>query len=188
MIGKKGTYGYLRTRRHFMIFLTIALLAVVFAMYFGARAYFGTNKNVFTILAALCCIGVGKSAVDMIMFLRAKGCSENAHRAIEMHIGKLAGSYDIYLTSYEKNFPLSHVTTAGKSVCALTESSKCDTRAGELHIRTMMENGGFHGYTVKIFRSLDKYLERLDEMNRLDEHRERRSIEEVMRLFHSISL
>lgn len=171
-----------------MTFLTAVLLAAVLIIYFGARAYFGTNRNIFTLIAALCCIGVGKSAVDMIMFMRAKGCSESAHRGIEMHIGKLSGAYDIYLTSYSKNFPLSHVTTAGKSVCALTESSRCDTRAGEQHIRTMLENGGFHGYTVKIFRSLDKYLERLDEMNRLDEHRERRSIEGIISLLHSISL
>jgi hypothetical protein len=188
MIGRKGTYGYIKRGRILFGAVTFWLLAAVLAMYFGAQWYFKTNKNVFTILAALSCIGVGKFAVDFIMFCRAGGCSESAREAIELHKGKLPGAYDLFMTSYDRNFEISHAVCAGKSVCALTEDEKCDTRSGEMHIRTMLENDGFKGYTVKIFKNLDNYTERLDDLNRLDDSKEKKSVEGVMNLLKSISL
>ena len=188
MIGRKGTYGYIRKRRKLMAFLSVLLLAAVLGMYFGAQWYFKTNKNVFTIIAALMCIGVGKCVVDLVMFCRAGYCSQKAHGDHFFTSGKLTGRYDLFMTSYDKNFSISHVVCAGKSVCAFTEDSKCDAKAGEMHIRTMLENDGFKGYTVKIFRSLDNYTQRLDELNLLDDSKETKSVQGVMDLLESISL
>ena len=188
MIGRKGTYGYIRKRRKLMAFLSVLLFAAVLGIYFGAQWYFKTNRNAFTLIAALMCIGVGKCVVDLVMFCRAGYCSEKAHEIISLHVGKLAGCYDLFMTSYDKNFSLSHVVCAGKSVCALTEDSKCDAKAGEMHIRTMLENDGFKGYTVKIFRNLDNYVERLDSLNLLGDSKESKSIQGVMNLLESISL
>ena len=188
MISRKGTFGYIKRGRRTFAIVTFGLLALVLIMYFGAQWYFKTNKNVFTILAALSCIGVGKFAVDLVMFCRAGYCSKSAREAIELHIGELAGAYDLFMTSYDKNFAISHAVCAGKSVCAFTEDAKCDVRSGEMHIRKMLEADGFKGYTVKIFRSLDKYTERLDDLNRLDDSKERKSIQGVMDLLKSISL
>ena len=92
------------------------------------------------------------------------------------------------MTSYDKNFALSHAVCASKTVCALTEDSKCDVKAGEMHIRTMLENDGFKGYTVKIFRNLDKYIERLYELNRTIDSKESKSIQGVMNLLESRSM
>ena len=47
---------------------------------------------------------------------------------------------------------------------------------------------GFKGYTVKIFRNLDKYIERLDELNRTIDSKESKSIQGVMNLLESISM
>lgn len=188
MIGKKGTYGYIKRGRKILTALTVLLLAAVFGIYFGAQWYFGTNKNVFTIVAALSCIGVGKCVVDMVMFYKAGYCSEGAREIIELHIGRLSGAYDLYMTSYDKNFSLSHTVCAAKSVCAFTEDPKCDVKAGELHIRSMLENDGFKGYTVKIFRNLDKYTERLDDLNRTIDNKESKSITGVMNTLKSISM
>ena len=188
MIGRKGTFGYIKKRRKLMALLTIALLAAVLGVYFGAQWYFKTNKSVFTIIAALCCIGVGKCAVDLVMFCRAGCCSASARESIILHLGRLTGRYDLFTTTYDKNFSISHVVCAGKSVCALTEDMKCDTKAGELHIRTMLENDGFKGYTVKILRNLDNYLERLDELNLIYDAKDQKGINGVMDLLESISL
>ena len=188
MVGRKGTYGYIKRGRMVYGTVTFVLLAAVLATYFGAQWYFKTNKNVFTILAALNCIGVGKFAVDLVMFCRAGGCSESARDAIELHKGKLAGAYDLFMTSYDKNYAISHAVCAGKSVCALTEDEKCDVKSGEMHIRKMLENDGFKGYTVKIFKNLDNYTERLDGLNRLPDSKEKKSAEGAMNLLKSISL
>ena len=57
-----------------------------------------------------------------------------------------------------------------------------------MHIRTMLENDGHKGYTVKIFRNLDDYTRRLDELNMLEDSKERKSIQGVINLLESISL
>ncbi len=184
---KKGEFGYIKSRRKLSIAVSILMLAMVLVIYFVARWYFGTNKNLFTILAALGCLPLGKCVVNMIMFHRAKPCSEQVRSRINQHIGDLPGAWDLYMTSYSKNFQLSHITKAGKNVCAFTETAACDGRAGEEHIKKMMENNGFHDYTVKIFFSLDKYLERLDQLNALAEGKTGSS-EALFNLFRSISL
>ena len=188
MLGKKGYYGYIRKGRVVLGLVTACLLALVLGVYFGAQWYFKTNKNIFTLLAALTCIGVGKFAVDFVMFMRAGHCSEAAREIIDPHVGKLTGAYDLFMTSYNKNFAISHAVCAARSVCALTEDSNCDVKAGEMHIRTMLENDGFKGYTVKIFRNPDKYIERLDELNLLEDGKEKKSTRGVMDLLESISL
>lgn len=184
---KKGSFGYIASRRRIKILLSALLLAAVLVMYFGARAYFHTNKNLFTIFAALCCLPLGKEIVSTIMFFRAKGCSEKAHRQIEKHVGPLRSAYDLYLTSYDKNFQLSHAVVCGKSICALTEDPKCDAKAGQSHILTMMKNDGYKGYTVKIFTDIGKYISRLDEMREGGDETPKGS-EKIMDLLCAISL
>ena len=123
-----------------------------------------------------------------MVFCRAGCCSASARESIILHLGRLTGRYDLFMTTYDKNFSISHVVCAGKSVCALTEDMKCDTKAGELHIRTMLENDSFKGYTVKILRNLDNYLERLDELNLIYDAKDQKGINGVMDLLESISL
>lgn len=188
MFGKKGTYGYIKRGRFLLALITFGLLALVLGVYFGAQWYFKTNKNIFTVFAALTCIGVGKFAVDLVMFMRAGHCSEAAREIIAPHIGKLTGGYDLFMTSYNKNFSISHAVCAAKCVCALTEDKNCDVKAGEMHIRAMLENDGYKGYTVKIFRNPDKYIERLDELNLIEDGREKKSARGVMDTLESISL
>lgn len=184
---KKGNFGYIASRRKVKLVLCALLLAIVLIMYFGARAYFHTNRNLFTIFAALCCLPLGKQIVSAIMFFRARGCSESAHRIIEEHAGSLNAAYDLYLTSYDKNFQLSHAVVSGKSVCALTEDPKCDTKAGQSHILTMMKNDGYKGYTVKIFTDPDGYVKRLDEMRQGGDEAAQGS-RKVLELLKAISL
>ncbi|MDO4284365.1 MAG: hypothetical protein Q4C60_03425 [Eubacteriales bacterium] len=184
---KKGEFGYIEAGKKKMILLTALMLIMVLLLYFVPLWYFGTNKNLFTILAALGCLPLGKSAVSMVMFLRARGCSPQVRSAVLAHAGEVSGAYDLYMTSYSKNFQLSHLAAAGKNVCAFTETASCDAQAGEKHILKMMEDNGFHGYTVKIFYNLDKYVKRLDELNAL-QGESRKDFSALFRLLYSISL
>ena len=57
-----------------------------------------------------------------------------------------------------------------------------------MHIRTMLENDGFKGYTVKIYKNLDNYTEILDDLNTIEDKKEKKSTEGVVTLLKSISL
>ena len=188
MFTSKGSYGYIRGRRSLMLLLTILTLAVTLAIYFTAKWYFHTNRNIFTILAALCCIGVGKCATDMVMFFRAGCCTKSAMENIELHLGKLPGLYDLYLTTYNKDFQISHIVVSGLQVCGFTQTKNCDVRAAEQHIQTMLEHDGYVGYTVHIYKSLDQYLDCLDALEQIRDPKEHKSSKGVTDLLLSISL
>ena len=168
----KGKYGYIETRRKLGMIRAALGLAVILAVYFAAAKYFGTNRNVFTIIAALLCIPEGMWIVNLIMFLRAKGCSAGARSLIEIHDAALPGAYDLYLTGYEKSFQLSHAAAADGVLCAYTEVRSADLAAGESHIARMLEEAGHTGYDIRIYNNLEQYLNRLDELEKVPQNRE----------------
>lgn len=184
----KGEFGYYDHRRNLAILFAVLLIAATILMFLIPYRILGTRKNIFTIMAALMCLPTAKFIVDMIMYLRGKGCSTEAFEEIEGSIGNLSSSYDLYLTSYQKNFQISHITIAGKSVCGLTEDPKCDTKEGERHIQNMMKKNGMRGYTVKIFTNLHQYLTRLDQMNDLLAAEGCEDEDKFHALMHAISL
>lgn len=161
----KGDYGYLRHRRLCTALIVAGLLAVALCLYFGALAHFGTNQNWFTIFAVLVCLPAAREIVNLVMLLKAHGCTEQTHTVLEEQGYRVPAAYDLYMTSEKKNFDLSHLAYAGGSIIALTEDPKCDCRAGEQHIRRILQQNNFHGYTVKIFDSLKPYLTRLSQLD-----------------------
>lgn len=174
----KGEYGYIRNRRGMTGTIVAILLAVAFGLYFGARAYFHTNQNWFTIFAILVCLPAAREIVRLVMLFKAKGCSREAYASLRRIPAASQGLYDLYMTSEKQNFDLSHVFAAGKTVIALTEDPRCDARAGEQHIRRLMQQNNLHGYTVRIFPSLKPYLTRLEQ---LGEEGDRAAMEEELR-------
>ena len=163
-MNKKGNYGYIRASRIWKTILSIILIAATALVYFGARAHFGSPKNVFTIMAALMCLPAGRAILDAVMFFRAPCCSEEAMQEIEKYIGSTPGAYDLYLTSYQKNYALSHACVAKRAVLALTEDPACQAGEGQAHIRKMMETDGYKDYTIKIFNDREKYIQRLKDI------------------------
>lgn len=184
----KGEFGYIRYERKLMILVTALLLGGAVAIYVAALVLLGTNANYFTILAVLLMLPGARYLVNTVMFFRARPCSEEVHQGVEAHIGSLAGAYDLYMTSQEHNYPISHLAVGGKSVAALTEDPQCGTAAGEQHIRQMMLTNGFHGYSVKIFTNSAKYYDRLDQLNRLEKDAPGEAHERLVSLMESISL
>lgn len=185
---QKGRPGYLRFRRGWMLAVTLLLLAGNLLMFFIARSYFGSEKNLFSIFCALLCLPIAKYGVTTLVLLRSRGCSPGAAEQIRRHAGGLDGLYDLYLTSYDRNFQISHAAFACRTLAAFTETPSCDGPAAEKHIRTMLENNGIHGYSVKLFYNLDRYLERLDSLSRLQEGAQEDRLADVRSLLLSISL
>lgn len=185
---KKGSYGYIAGRRRQLMVTVAVMLALVLAIYFGALAILGTNQNWFTILAALICLPTAQFAVRLIMFIKASGCSAGAHEEIAPAVrGIETAGYDLYMTTERENYALSHAAVAGGSVIAFTEDAGCDCNHAQAHIRHMMQGNGYHGYTVKVFSSLDSYLLRLGQLHELDAEENAKDAE-VLQLLMQISL
>lgn len=186
----KGTYGYLQAKRMKVLIHTIILFVIPLALLIAGIVQTGSKKNLLTIVAVLGMLPACKSAVELIMVFKASknSCSLKVKEEIEAVQGELQGMYDLYFTSYQKNFSISHMVVLGKNICGYTENSKCDIGAGEAHLNTMLKQGGYTDMTVKIFSDLTKYCERLKQLNSLEQEKTVKKDEEVRALLFEISL
>ncbi|MBO5621043.1 MAG: hypothetical protein J6I68_01760 [Butyrivibrio sp.] len=163
----KGDFGYIRYRRQIGILRTGLFLLVVLALLFSGLFIFGSSKNYLSIIAALLCLPAGWSAVNLIMFLRAKGCSDSSFNKINKSKGGLLVRYDEVITSYDKNFNVAASTVLDKNICCYVEDDSFDLIDLEKHIKKMMAQNGYGSYSVKAFNKLDDFCLRLSQLERI---------------------
>ncbi|MDE6388822.1 MAG: hypothetical protein K2L82_13570 [Lachnospiraceae bacterium] len=187
MIVKKGSYGYIENRKVVTALRTLLFFAVCIGLYVMGYLTTGTSKNLLTIVAVLGCLPSCKSMVNLIMFLKAKGCGEALKNQVCVYDEKLTTFYDMYFTSYQKNFPISHMALKGNVLCGIAENPKCDCNGAEKHLEQMLTQEGIKNMTVKIFSQPEKYTDRLSQLTKLsaDEHKNR---DGIINLLYSISI
>lgn len=187
LIVKKGCFGYIRNHKAVTVLRTLLFVAVSIGLYVMGYVTTGSNRNLLTIVAVLGCLPACKSMVNFILFLRADGCSDELHSKLCGYDEKLTVFYDMYFTSYQKNFSISHMVLKGNVLCGITENPKCDCNAAEEHLEQMLKQEGINNMTVKIFSQIDKYIDRLSQIANLetDEHKNRK---DIINLLYSISI
>ena len=163
----KGEYGYIDYRKKLGIIRTTLFFACVLGLFLTGIFVFGSQKNFLSIIAALLCLPTGWSGVNLIMFLRANSISPGDHSEIESHRGNLLIYYDMVITSYDKNYNLSAATVLDKNICCYMADAEADENDLEKHIRKMMAQGGYSSYSIKIFKKIDDFCARLDQLERL---------------------
>lgn len=183
----KGSFGYLKSKRNSVLIMTILMFTVSLSLLVAGIITTGTNKNLLTIVAVLGCLPASKSLVSLIMYCKAKGCSEETRENIEKAIGQLVGMYDMYFTTYKNNFPVSHMIIEGKIICGYAEM-KFDTALCEEHLETTLKQSGYKDFTIKIFTDLVKYTDRLSQINEIDRDKTPKRDEEVRKVLFDISL
>lgn len=185
---QKGNYGYITSRKKYTALRTLLFFSISAALYITGMIRTGSNKNLLTIVAILVCLPACKSTVNFIVFMRAKGCSSALHEKVAAYKdASMTVFYDMYFTSYQKNYPLSHMALKGDMLCGITENPSCDGREAEKHLEQMLVQEGIRNVTVNIFSQEDKYIDRLSRLwsMRVEEHKER---ERIVNLLYSISI
>ena len=169
----KGEYGYIPYRKNIALLRTIACLAITVGIYLTGVIMYKSPKNAFSIIAALGCLPTGWSAVNLILFLKAKACCEEDHKKIEDCRGDLLIHYDHVISSYDKNYYVNASTVLDKNICCYT-SDDFDVADCEKHIKKMLAQNGYTSYSIKIFTDINKYCERLAQ---LEKHRNEKGID-----------
>ena len=165
---QKGSYGYLAYKKKYSIIMTIGMFALSLAIYLMGYFTTKTNANLLTVVAVLGCLPASKSAVSMIMFLKANGATEEDKDAIEAAKGNLYGYYDLYFTGYQKNFPTNHITVTKNSILAYSSDGKITEKDFNEHMKDILNKERIHDITVKLFTDRDKYCNRLTELNSIE--------------------
>lgn len=179
---KKGAYGYIQNHKTVTALRSLLFFALCAGLYTMGYVTTRSNKNLLTVVAVLGCLPACKSLVNFIIFLKAKGCSETLREQVCVYDAQLTTFYDLYFTSYQKNFPISHMTLKGNVLCGMIEDEKCDLNAAEKHLEQMLAQEGIKHVTVKFFSQVDKYTDRLSQLTILntDEHKNRQGIIDLL--------
>lgn len=178
---KKGEFGYppyeckrviIRTAVYFMISIAVFLLG-----------YFSTGKkeNLLTIVAVLGMLPASKSLVSVIMYLKIPKFSVQDFHEISEKEGSVPVIYSMYLTSYKLNFPINCLAIRGNNLIGYTEFSNCDASACEEHIKNMLKQNSLKNVTVKIFHEKSRFIERLGQLQDLEEGKKELEVLELMR-------
>lgn len=164
----KGRHNYLKTQKFYEIARTVLYFAISVSLFLVG--YFTTKSrlNLLTVVAVLGCLPACKSAVGMIMFLRYKGCSDESFEIIQKTSDGLEELYDMVFTSYDKNYSVAHIAIKGNTICGFTEDIKFDEQAFYKHIDGILKTDNFRDTSVKIYKDIKKYSERLKQMKELD--------------------
>ena len=184
----KGSKGYLDSQKKYEVIRTVLYFGISLSLFVAGYLQTKDKANLLTIVAVLGCLPASKSAVNMIMFFRAKGCSSEMKAAIGERAVGLAERYDLYLTSYAKNFQISHLVMKGKSLIGITEQEGFDEGACYQHVKTLLSQNGFRDITVKIFRERGKYLERLKSLRESEMEDNGEFNGKVLELMENLSL
>ena len=165
----KGSYEHAKYKRTVDIIITIFLFLLSLGLFVIGYVATGSKKNLLTIVAVLGLLPACKMVVDVIMCFRVKPVEESVREGIDASIGKLYGLYHMYFTSYDKNFPIDHLVITSNSVIGLSINPKFDEKMFITHLKDYMRKDGIKDITIKIFDDYNKYLNRLSEINNLDD-------------------
>ena len=165
----KGSYEHAKYKRTVDIIITIFLFLLSLGLFVIGYVATGSKKNLLTIVAVLGLLPACKMVVDVIMCFRVKPVEESVREGIDASIGKLYGLYHMYFTSYDKNFPIDHLVITSNSVIGLCSDPKFDEKMFITHLKDYMRKDGIKDITIKIFDDYNKYLNRLSEINNLDD-------------------
>lgn len=186
---KKGQFGYIKYRRNFHLISAIVLYAMAVVLYLAGIKATGDNKNILTIAAILGCLPASQSLVTAILGFRAKCCDKILFEEVEKRIeDNMVSLYDLYFTTYDKNYPVSHIVMKNNCLCGIMEQSKHSTNDLEKYLEDTFIKNGIKVVSIKIFEKSmsEKYLNRINELKKLKY--EKGAVEEdVIKLLSDIS-
>lgn len=167
----KGRFGYIKYRRLFHLVFAIVLFAMAIAMYIAGVKTTGSNKNLLTVVAILGVLPASQSLVTSILGFRAKCCSKDLYDKTEAKLDEnMISLYDLYFTTYDKNYPINHMVIKNHCICGIMDVSKYSTQMLENYLEETFVKNGIKGYSIKIFEHtmVDKYLNRIEELKKLE--------------------
>lgn len=186
---KKAQFGYIKYKRTFHLVLAVVIYAMAVLLYVAGIKATGDNKNLLTIAAILGCLPASQSLVTAILGFRARCCDKTLYLEIENRLeDNMVSLYDLYFTTYDKNYPVSHVVMKNNCLCGLMEQSKHSANELEKYLEETFTKNGIKGVSVKIFEKnmTEKYLNRINELKKLDYEKSVME-QEVIRLLSDIS-
>ena len=159
--GEAGYIAYERVRRAFVVLILFAIPLIAFI---ASYLYFGTRKNIISVIAMIGFIPACMAAVSLIMVFTIRSIPADLYKRIKPHIKRLDAAYELYLTNGDKNILLDCVAVCNTNVVALNTFKDPDLKEGKTHLENVLRSAGLTS-SVIIMNDPDKFIERLDSLN-----------------------
>ncbi len=164
--GRKGSFGYIAREKKKRFLIAALMLAIPLIIFFSAKAYIGTTRNVFSVVAILGVLPAAKFIVNFIMMMMQKSAPEDIIDLTEKHVGTLPHAYELIVTAYEGSMPLDAVTVCGNQVIAFsTYGNRDQFEMMEKHIAKILTGNGYSSVNVHIFMEKRIYADRLKQLS-----------------------
>lgn len=163
----KGEKDYLRTQKIYESLRTLFYFFLCGLLLLCSYFTTGVNSNLFLILSVLGALPSCKSAVEMIMYLRYTSMDGKIADEIIARLGDLDGLFDLVFTTHLKNHHIDHMVYKANCLYGYTTHASVNEAQCETHISNMLQESGHKGITVKIFKDLNKYYDRIDHLKQV---------------------
>ncbi len=168
----KGEIGYLIYQRNVVVIQTIILYAAALLVFFTGYFWTDTKANIFSIIAVLMLLPASRSTVSMIMYMKVPSYNKEITNQLAQKEGTVQLLHQMYLTSYQKNYPITCFAVHGNHLIGYTEFAKCDVNECEKHIEGILKQNAVKNVTIKIFRELNKFEERVSQLEKMESHKQ----------------
>ncbi len=170
--GVKGTRNYLNSQKKYEIIRTIIFFAIPLSLFIAGYMATKTRMNLLTVVAVLGCLPASKSLISCIMFLRFKSCSNSTCDRLDNCSYNLTELYDMVFTTYSKTYNIAHMVIKENTICGYTEMKNFTEKDFNEHVLKVLKIDGHKNITLKIFTDLNKYIERINQLNVLESETE----------------
>ena len=164
---EKGTPGYLSHKKRMEIIRTIIYFGIVAAIFF--LGYFQTKPrlNLLTVVAVLGCLPAAKALAGVIVRLPYRSADRKIVADLSEKAGHLTTCYDLVLTSTEKIMAVDCIVVSGSTIFGYTHYEKTDPEETQKHIKNILSENGFTGFTVRILREYKAFLARAEGLDHI---------------------
>ncbi|MGN1147563.1 MAG: hypothetical protein ACI4TB_04020 [Lachnospiraceae bacterium] len=164
----KGTKNYINSQKKYEIIRTILYFGISLSLFAAGWISTGSRNNLLTIVAVLGCLPASKSLVEAIMYCKYSSLSASDAEKIENNTEGLTCLYDMVFTTREKTYPVLHMAICGKTIAGYMPYDKLSDADCAAHLNTCLKVDHYTGVTIKIFKDIRKYTERLGQLQELD--------------------
>lgn len=163
---KKGDVGYIQAQKRKRVVTTILFFLIPVVIFVSGYLYHGTRENVLTVVSIVGCLPACKSLVGVIMIMMQKTKPREYYQEILQHAGDLTMAYEMIFTTYEKNVRIDAAAICGSMiVCFADQEAQGQVSFITEHLTKMLKHNGYPT-SVHVLTSKDKFIDRLDSLNK----------------------
>ncbi len=184
---KKGERGYLDAQHSSSVIRFLIPGAVTLFLGLCTWVIFPQYGMVFLVLAVISAIPTAMAAVNLIMYMRFKSCSEEDHEKIEKAKGNTLTFYDAVMTTSERSYYVPCAGVINKNVMLYSPMEDKDGKELVKHVTLMAKKNGFKEWHINVFKDVESFVNRL---RYLDEQKIKvlKTDQEMLKLLSALSL